>query len=198
MKTSKTTLILSLLASSFSFAADCTPIADATHKAVTAKPEAVLEIVAKDVAASPKCACPIIKAAVNASSADEALKGDIIAAALGAAPDEAAAIKACLPAKAYGKGGKNPVASGKEVVAGKGVVAKDPGPGEQDDVNDWVWWGFGGFGGGSNGVYLNGFSTGGGGRLVRDGDGSDQVTTVIRGQRPPRIVRVPTDGTNSK
>jgi hypothetical protein len=106
MKLSLATIAFSSIAILSSVAApkvDCKSPADATFKSVQAKPDAVLEIVSKDVAASPKCACPIIKAAIAAT--DEGKTGEIAAAAMAAAPEEAASIKACLPKAALPNAG---------------------------------------------------------------------------------------------
>jgi hypothetical protein len=170
----------------------CQEPADATHKSVTAKPEAVLEIVAKDVAASPKCACPIVKAAINASQASEELTGDIVVAAINAAPDEAAALKACVAPKASGKGmvvGKNPV-KGKDPVATV-PTAQTEEPKVEDGWFDPLIFGAGGMGVGANGaVYTSTPGSGAGGPGGSNIDNvPDQIIQVIEVPvRRPRVV----------
>jgi hypothetical protein len=177
------------------------PVAAATSK-IIAKPDAVLEVVATDVAAAPKCACPIVLAAIETTKANNDLKGDILAAALNAAPDEAAALKACVPMNqgdsgkgVTGKGvvGKEPV--GKAPVAGKEVVTTPPADDTLDGWFDPLIYGAGGMGlgVGAGGVYTSspGSSTG------VDLNGEPEVIVVIEddNDRPVIVIR---PGTRSR
>jgi hypothetical protein len=195
-------ITLSLLAYApglFAAKIDCTKPADATFKAVSAKPETVLQIVTADVAASPKCACPIVKAAISASSADKNLQGDIVAAAINAAPEEAAAIKVCIPPQAYGKGmsGKEPVAitpTGKQSGAAPQTpqTAQTPTPEAYDGWFDPLIYGAGGSGvvGGAGGVYTSSPSGGGGGGGI-DKTPGEIITIIEGGGSGPRIIVKP-------
>ncbi len=188
-----TTLAIACLAPALQAAENCTAPADATFKKVSAKPDSVLEVVAADVAASPKCACPIVKAAISATQADDNLQGDIVAAAINAAPDEAAAIKGCLPAKATGKGGKSVAGKGKVTVPTQPDQAGAEDPAE-DSWFDPLIYGAGGMGVGgvaASGAYAS--SPGGGGsfgatgldlnpeeviEVVETGDGDGPIIVV--------------------
>jgi hypothetical protein len=78
----------------------CYAASKAVTKAVAAKPDDVLAIVAKNIAASPGCACEIVKAAIVATEADKQLVGQIVGAAIEAAPDKAQVITTCAIAVA--------------------------------------------------------------------------------------------------
>ncbi len=188
-----TILTLSIAFCGLSFGADnCTSSADATHKKVSAKPESVLEVVAADVAASPKCACPIVKAAIAASKADGDLRGDIVAAAINAAPDEAAAIKACLPASTAGHGkgsGSGKEVTGKEPVAG---ATTDDGGSEEDSWFDPLIYGAGGMGAGgvaAAGGYASAPGSGGGAGLEGNPEEVIEVIETGDGDGPIVVVR---------
>ena len=70
----------------------CTPVQSAVTKAIVAAPESVLAVVAQQVAASPKCACEIVKAAISAVKTDNATVVAIVEAAAAAAPAPAGAL----------------------------------------------------------------------------------------------------------
>jgi hypothetical protein len=78
----------------------CYTASKVVTKAVTAKPGDVLAIVGKQSAASPDCACEIVKAAIVATEADKSLVGQIVAAAIEAAPDKLTVITTCAIAVA--------------------------------------------------------------------------------------------------
>ena len=59
----------------------CYKASKVVTKAVKAKPDNVLAIVERETAASPGCACEIVKAAIVATEADKNLVGQIVAAA---------------------------------------------------------------------------------------------------------------------
>ena len=67
---------------------------------VTAAPDNVLEIVAREVAATPGCSCEIVKAAIVATEADRKLVAQIVATSIEAAPDKMRIIAQCAVAVA--------------------------------------------------------------------------------------------------
>jgi len=79
---------------------DCYKVSETVTKAVTAKPDNVLAIVEREVAASPACSCEVVKAAIVASEAERKLVGQIVAAAIEAAPDQMRTIANCAIAVA--------------------------------------------------------------------------------------------------
>lgn len=110
----------------------CSPLHAAVTKAVSAAPESVLKVVAEQVAASPKCACEIVKAAITASTANNSMVVAIVEAAAAAAPDQLPVVLACAAAAApqaaaalADKFGAETEGSGKAVV-GKESVGKAP------------------------------------------------------------------------
>ena len=110
---------------------DCGTESKKVSKAVTASPEDVLKIVAKEVQEAPTCVCEIVKAAITASKADKSLVVDIVTTASEMLPDETPTIIACAinasPESARAIADK--FGSGKGVVSsGKGVVStgKEP------------------------------------------------------------------------
>lgn len=72
----------------------------AVTKMVVAEPAKVLEIVEREVAATPLCSCEIVKAAIEATEADRELVAQIVATAIGAAPDKMRIIAQCAVAVA--------------------------------------------------------------------------------------------------
>ncbi len=163
---------------------DCSAVADATSKAVSADPDKVLHIVSKDVASNPSCVCPIIKAAIAASKADERTQEQIVKTAANAAPERTPEIKACLPEAAQWideATGKQPV--GKQPV-GKEVV-EAPKEGSPDYSDDMFL--LSPFGGGPGGTYLSSPSSGGGGSGTTGG-GEPEIEIIVKkvpGKRPP-------------
>jgi hypothetical protein len=148
-------------------AQNCASEAKKVTAAVTAKPDDVLTVVAKEVQEAPTCACEIVKAAIDASKADKDLVVQIVTTASTLLPDETPTIIACAidasPESAraiadkFGSG-KGVVSSGKEPApSGKGVPPK-----EEEETD---FWDFGLFHVGIGGIYLttpsSGLSNGG-------------------------------------
>lgn len=79
---------------------DCYKVSEAVKKMVVAKPDNVLALVEREVAANPGCACEVVKAAIVASEAERKLVGQIVAAAIEAAPDKMRIISNCAIAVA--------------------------------------------------------------------------------------------------
>ena len=79
---------------------DCYDLSVAVTKAVSSAPSNVLEIVQLQVAASPECACEVVKAAIVATEADRKLVGQIVATAIEAAPDKMRIVAQCAIAVA--------------------------------------------------------------------------------------------------
>lgn len=75
-------------------------VSQAVKTAVTADSSKVLEIVANKVAADKSCACEIVKAAILASDADQALVAKIVTTAILEAPSETRVITQCAIATA--------------------------------------------------------------------------------------------------
>ena len=154
---------------------DCAAEYKKVSAAVSATPDKVLEVVAKEAQESPTCVCEIVKAAIKAAKADKDLIVQIVTTASTALPDETPTIITCAIAAApesiqaevaraiadqYGSG-KGVVSSGKEPVkSGKGVVDKNPAPIEDEYLD------FNLFHSGIGGIYLTtpsgGFSPGAG------------------------------------
>jgi len=76
-------------------AKDCSPIALALAKILKLEPETVLELIAREVAIHPGCACEIVKSAIIATEADAALVVAIVEAAINASPENARIISQC-------------------------------------------------------------------------------------------------------
>ena len=81
-------------------AKDCVKLSESVKAAVVADSSQVLRIVASNVAANESCACEIVKAAIIAADADEALVGKIVSTAILEAPSEARMITQCAIATA--------------------------------------------------------------------------------------------------
>lgn len=75
--------------------ADCNSVTLSVAHRVRMDPSMVLEIVESEISANRNCACEIIKIAIKASAADEALVGDITEAAITAAPESMRMISQC-------------------------------------------------------------------------------------------------------
>jgi hypothetical protein len=204
MKFPKLTLSLAVMASfsassalmAASDAELCSPVTAKVTKAVTADSTKVLKIVAEEVAASPKCACEIVSAAITASKADKATVVAIVEAAAAAAPNELPVVLACAASAApeasaelANKFSKETEGSGKGVVSsGKGVVGKGVVPPvEEEEVTD----DFGLIRPGVGGIYLT-IPTGNGawnGKGGASGFGNNGV--VIDVPEGGRVIRVP-------
>lgn len=72
----------------------------AITKMVSAQPDKVLEIVEREVAASPGCSCEVVKAAIVATEADRKLVAQIVATAINAAPEKMRIVAQCAVAVA--------------------------------------------------------------------------------------------------
>lgn len=105
----------------------CSSLHASVTKAVSAAPESVLKLVAEQVAANPKCACEIVKAAISAAKADNATVVAIVEAAAAAAPDQLPVVLACAAAVAPQAASVLADKFGAETDgSGKGVVGKEP------------------------------------------------------------------------
>jgi hypothetical protein len=72
----------------------------AVTKMVSADPDNVLEIVQREVTATPLCSCEIVKAAIVATEAKRELVAQIVATAIEAAPEKMRIIAQCAVAVA--------------------------------------------------------------------------------------------------
>lgn len=79
---------------------DCLKVSVSVKHAVAAKPATVLEIVEKEVSANPDCACDVVKAAIQASKADNKTIAAIVETAATSAPDKMRLISQCAVAVA--------------------------------------------------------------------------------------------------
>ena len=79
---------------------DCYDLSVTVTKAVSSAPDNVLQIVARQVASNPGCACEVVKAAIVATEADRALVGQIVATAIEAAPEKMRIVAQCAIAVA--------------------------------------------------------------------------------------------------
>lgn len=79
---------------------DCIAKSAFVKSAVTAKHAKVLEVVSAEVAASPSCACEVVKAAIEGSEADTKLVAKIVEAAAVAAPEQMRLVAQCAVAVA--------------------------------------------------------------------------------------------------
>ena len=79
---------------------DCLKLYLTVKASVAAEQSAVLEIVSNEVSASPECACEIVKAAIEGSSANPKTVGAIVEAGAVAAPEQIRLIAQCAVAVA--------------------------------------------------------------------------------------------------
>lgn len=79
---------------------DCVALAQTVNLEVTAEKNQVLEIVGKYVAASPNCACEVVKTAIKATEADSNTVAAIVEVAITSAPDQSRLISQCAIATA--------------------------------------------------------------------------------------------------
>lgn len=79
---------------------DCLQLSLTVKAAVAAEQSKVLEIVSTEVAIAPGCACEIVKAAIEGSSAKPKTVAAIVEAAITAAPDQMRLIAQCAVAVA--------------------------------------------------------------------------------------------------
>lgn len=93
--------VLGLLSSTTAFAeVDCLKLALSVKQAVAANQSATLQIVEKEVAANPGCACEIVKAAIEGSKATVTLVAAIVETAITVAPEHRHLIAQCALAVA--------------------------------------------------------------------------------------------------
>jgi hypothetical protein len=155
---------------------DCATTSQRVKNAVKADKSAALEIVSKEVAAGPDCACEIVKAALEAAAAEPKAVAAIVEAAINAAPDKiniiskcalavapdaAAEIKAVVDKLGSGNQAFNPLDFPGDSKYGKNAN-KEAGAGDDGDSGGM----FAGEGGaGSDGINSGGLfgGTGGGG-----------------------------------
>ena len=79
-------------------AIDCKAVAKAVETDIKADASKVLAVVAIKVKETPQCACDIVKAAIKATKASNELTGQIVEAAVRAAPDQYKVIVECAVA----------------------------------------------------------------------------------------------------
>ena len=92
---------LGLLSTSAAFAkVDCVKLALRVQHSVAANPSATLQIVEKEVALTPACACELVKAAIKGSKADVKLVAAIVETAATVAPEHRHLIGQCAVAVA--------------------------------------------------------------------------------------------------
>ena len=92
---------LGLLSTSAAFAkVDCVKLALRVQHSVAANPSATLQIVEKEVALTPACACELVKAAIKGSKADVKLVAAIVETAATVAPEHRHLIGQCAVALA--------------------------------------------------------------------------------------------------
>jgi len=98
-KTIRYTLLSAILGTVPAFAeVDCLKLSLFVKQAATSEKSKVLEIVAKEVGAAPDCACEIVKAAIEGSSADAKTVAAIVETAATAAPEQMRLISQCAVA----------------------------------------------------------------------------------------------------
>ena len=120
---------------------DCLKLSLVVKGAVAAEQSKVLEIVSKEVAVSPDCACEVVKAAIEGSSAKPETVAAIVEAAANAAPEHIRIIAQCAVAVApdslaavqkvlakYDVNAGEPVSSSKSAKGGAGEVASAANP----------------------------------------------------------------------
>ncbi|MES2923429.1 MAG: hypothetical protein V4819_17880, partial [Verrucomicrobiota bacterium] len=101
----KKTAFFALFSASFGLlsantAVDCIALSLSVKTAVAAEQSKVLEIVSKEVAAAPTCACEVVKAAIEGSNASVQTVAAIVEASATAAPDQMRAVSQCAVAVA--------------------------------------------------------------------------------------------------
>jgi hypothetical protein len=103
----KTTLRFALVAAAMSMLpaiasaeADCVALSASVQSAAAEKPAEVLQLVEKEVAANPDCACEVVKAAIQGSKADAKTVASIVETAASVAPEKMRLISQCAVAVA--------------------------------------------------------------------------------------------------
>ena len=79
---------------------DCLKLSVEVKHAAAAKPEAVLELVERQVSANPTCACEVVKAAIEATKADAKTVAAIVETVAQVAPDQMRLVSQCAVAVA--------------------------------------------------------------------------------------------------
>lgn len=79
---------------------DCLKVSVSVKHAVAAKPAEVLQIVEAEISANQDCACEVVKAAIEASKADNKTIAAIVETAATAAPDKMRLVSQCAVAVA--------------------------------------------------------------------------------------------------
>ncbi len=79
---------------------DCVKLSVVVKQAVAAERAAVLDIVSKQIAANPGCACEVVKAAIEGAEADAKTVASIVEVAATAAPDQMRLVSQCAVAVA--------------------------------------------------------------------------------------------------
>lgn len=85
---------------------DCVALTQTVSLEVSADKSKVLEVVSKQIAAAPNCACEVVKSAIKSSEADGDTAAAIVEAAITAAPDQLRLISQCAIATAPDAAGK--------------------------------------------------------------------------------------------
>lgn len=79
---------------------DCIALSQSVSLKVSSDKSQVLEIVSKEIAAAPSCACEIVKAAIKSSKANNELVGQIVETAISVAPEQRDTIVKCATSAA--------------------------------------------------------------------------------------------------
>ncbi len=118
----------------------CGEIAHDVRKAIIADPAKTLMVVEDALVINEACACEIVKAAIEASNADEVMKQQIVQTALAVAPKMAPVITECIGVSGavpvpYQESTPAPAESGKNAKAVLPVLPEAP----IEDVQDFVY-----------------------------------------------------------
>ncbi len=135
--------VLLSLAVESSAAPKCNEISQDVRKAVAADPAKTLMIVEDALVINEACACEIVKAAIEASRADDLMRRQIVQTALAVAPRMAPAITECAGVSgevpvAYQETTEDPTYSGKSGKNAKSVLPVLPQAPIQD-VEDFAY-----------------------------------------------------------
>lgn len=121
----------------------CDEISNDVRKAVAADPAKTLMVVEDALVINESCACEIVRAAIEASKADETMKQQIVQTALAVAPKMAPVITECMNTTgavpvAYQEPTPDPTDSGKNAKNAKSVLPVMP-PAPVEDVEDFAY-----------------------------------------------------------
>jgi hypothetical protein len=119
---------------------DCVAISQSVVIGISEDKSQLLEIVSKEIAAAPNCACEIVKSAIKASKADNMTVAAIVGAAVAAAPDRMRLISQCAIAVAPDAAAEiqavlaklDPNSGDTEASSKSSKSAKDPEVAEED------------------------------------------------------------------